>query len=378
MDTDPNPPNETSELAQRLVALARDLILIPSTDSQPRERERAFTFFRNHLESLPGIRLLNHESGGYDSLVVLPEGIDVPEVVLVGHLDVIEHPDLDLYRSEIRDGRLYGPGAGDMKGALAIMLKLFVDLNRAHPGIPLGLVVTSDEERGGEHGVGHLVRECGLRARHALVPDGGSLHDVTVEEKGIAHLRVHARGRASHAARPWLADNAAATLVRGLARLEEAFPPRRDDPGHWYPTCSVTTLHTPNRTLNCIAESAVATLDLRFPPPHRFADMLARLEEALGPELEVETLVSAEPSQLNPDPLWFRVTEEITGEAVREVRASGGSDARFFCQAGVQTILSRPQVGNLHAADEWIDIASMETYYRIARTYIERTVSQQG
>lgn len=361
------------QLTDRLVALTRDLILIPSTDSRPDERARAFSFFRNHLDPLDRVRLQRHESGGYESLVALPADRERAEILMIGHLDVIEHPDLDLYRSHLRDGRLFGPGAGDMKGALAIMLKLFCDLHREHPGIPFGIVVTSDEERGGEHGVGHLVREAGLRATHAIVPDGGSLHDVTVEEKGIAHLRIRAAGSACHAARPWLGENAAARLAGGLARLAGAFPvPPEDD--HWVPTCSVTTLHTPNQTPNCIPDLAEATLDLRFPPPHTLSGMLERVRGALGPEIQVEPIVEAEPSQLNPDPLWFRVTEELTGAPVREVRASGGSDARFLCQAGVQTIVARPEVGNLHAPDEWIDVESMSAFYRIAREYITRTL----
>ncbi|BCX46627.1 succinyl-diaminopimelate desuccinylase [Haloferula helveola] len=365
-----------SDLTDRLVALSRDLILIPSTDSQPQERARAFSFFRNHLEPLDHIRIERHESGNYESLVVLPADVQHAEILMIGHLDVIEHPDLDLYRSHIKDGRLYGPGAGDMKGALAIMLKLFCDLHRAQPGIPLGMVITSDEERGGEHGVGYLVREAGLRAKHAIVPDGGSIHNVTVEEKGIAHLRVHTVGKAAHAARPWLSDNAATRLATALARLPAAFPiPTNLEGEHWQPTCSLTTLHTPNRTLNCIPDRADATLDLRFPPPHRLADILDRLQDILGPEVTLETVVAAEPSQLNPDPLWFDITEEITGEPVREVRASGGSDARFLCQAGVQTIVARPEVGNLHAADEWIDIRSMATFYEIARYYILRSLA---
>jgi succinyl-diaminopimelate desuccinylase len=255
------------------------------------------------------------------------------------------------------------------------MLKLFTDLHRSHPGIGLGMVVTSDEERGGEHGVGYLVREVGLRAAHAIVPDGGSPHDVTVEEKGIAHLRVYARGNAAHAARPWLAENAATRLIRGLAGLGDHFPiPPDIGDEHWQPTCSITTLRTPNRTLNCIPDAAEATLDIRFPPPHTLATILARLHEILGPGIEVEVLVSSEPTELNPDPLWFEVTEEFTGSPARRVRASGGSDARYLCQRGIQTIVARPLVGNLHAADEWIDIASMTDFYQICQRYLTRRV----
>ena len=362
-----------SELTDRLVALSRDLILIPSTDSKPNERARAFSFFLNHIESLPDVRVERHESGGYESIVALPADCERAEILMIGHLDVIEHPDLELYRSHIENGRLYGPGAGDMKGALAIMLKLFCDLQREHSGIPFGIVITSDEERGGEHGIGYLVREAGLSADHAIVPDGGSLNQVTVEEKGIAHLRVRARGNASHAARPWLGDNAAARLTQGLARLADAFPiPPADD--HWVPTCSVTRLHTPNQTPNCIPDEAEATLDLRFPAPHTSEEMLERIHQQLGEGLELEVMVGAEPSNLNPDPLWFRITEEITGKTVHENRASGGSDARFLCAAGVQTICARPEVGNLHAHDEWIDIESMSCFYRIAREYIRRSL----
>jgi len=369
----------SSELTDRLVALTRDLILIPSTDSAPQERARAFTFFQNHLESLSGIRLQRHESGGYESLVALPAGSEHADTLMIGHLDVIEHPDLELYRSHIDNGRLYGPGAGDMKGALAIMLKLFTDLHRAHPGISLGMVVTSDEERGGEHGVGYLVRDAGLRAAHAIVPDGGSIHDVTVEEKGIAHLRVHSRGNAAHAARPWLAENAATILVQALSKLPSHFPvPLDTGEEHWQRTCSLTTLHTPNRTLNCIPDIAEATLDVRFPPPDTIADILAHLRGILGAGIEIETMVAAEPTVLNPDPLWFEITEEFTGSPARKVRASGGSDARFLCQAGIQTIVARPKVGNLHAPDEWIDIASMVDFYQITRTYITRRLLDLG
>lgn len=360
-----------SQLTDRLVALTRDLILIPSTDRHPLERARAFSFFQNHLEVLSGIRLQRHESEGYESLVALPADCERADILMVGHLDVIEHPDLELYRSRIHHGRLYGPGAGDMKGALAIMLKLFTDFHRAEPGIPLGLVITSDEERGGQNGVGYLVREAGLRASHAIVPDGGSLHEVTVEEKGIAHLRVRTAGRAAHAARPWLAENAAARLTHGLAKLHEHFPIPSELPiEHWVPTCSITSLHTPNRTLNCIPDAAEATLDVRFPPPHTLDEILNLLREILGPGIELETLVAAEPSTLNPDPLWFEITEKFTGIPTRRVRASGGSDARYLCEAGIQTIVARPLVGNLHAADEWIDIASMADFYQITHQYL--------
>ena len=58
--------------------------------------------------------------------------------------------------------------------------------------------------------------------------------------------------------------------------------------------------------------------------------------------------------------------------ARRLVRESGGSDARFICRHGIPVIVARPLVGNLHAEDEWIDVASMVTFYHICHRYLEQ------
>jgi succinyl-diaminopimelate desuccinylase len=68
----------------------------------------------------------------------------------------------------------------------------------------------------------------------------------------------------------------------------------------------------------------------------------------------------------------LNVTEEITSKPVQLIREHGGSDARYIAQHGIPVIMTRPYVGSLHAYDEWIDIASMETLYRIYERYLER------
>lgn len=368
------------ELARRLTALTRDLILIQSTDALPEERARCFQFLRIHLESLEGVTIRNYEDKGYESMVVLPDGVEAPEVLFCGHLDVIDHPELAHYESWLKDGRIVGPGAGDMKGAVAIMLELFRSLHRKHPGISLGLAITSDEEQGGESGLRYLVEEKGLRCGQAVIPDGGSLRELTVEEKGILHLRVKSRGHAAHAARPWLGANALAQLMEGVLAVEKYFerfrPPDYDDDGgpadHWFATCALTQAHTDNETVNRIPAEAEAVLDVRFPPPESVEGMRTQIIKVLGDGLELETIVSAEPTHLDPDPLFRAVTEEIAGGPVSMVKASGGSDSRFLRVHGIPANLSRPLVGELHSEEEWIDVESMVTYYRICEAYVLR------
>lgn len=366
-----------SDLRERLVQETRDLILIESTDAKPERRAECFRWLRNHLDQLPGLELKTFESAGYESLVALPKGVEKPDVLLCGHIDVVEHPQPDAYQPKVKGGRILGPGAGDMKAQVVILLELMRRVHRRHPGASVGLAITSDEEIGGEHGVRFLVEECGLRCGVAIIPDGGSLTNITIEEKGVIHLLVQCQGESAHAARPWLGKNALELLCDRLAslraefeRFKAEFEPKREDETRWYPTCSVTVIDTPNESPNRIPERASAVLDIRFPPGQTAEQLLKRVGKILGPEISLEPIITAEPTHLDPDPLFVEATREIAGEA-NLVKASGGSDSRFLTPHGIPVMLSRPNVGNLHGHDEWIEIDSMLAYFEICCRYLE-------
>jgi len=362
----------TAPTLDHLIALTRKLMHIPSTESRPEDRARCFDLCRSHLETLQSIQICEYESRGFASLVAGASDVAVPRILLVGHLDVIEHPNIEVYQSTIHDGRLWGPGAGDMKGQCAIMLELFCDLHRRFPGISLGIAFTSDEERGGDDGVRYLFETVGLRCGLAIIPDGGSINRITVEEKGILQVRLRVIGKEGHAAAPWLGPNALATLVQCLARLGEHFDSLADatSPDHWYPTCVPTLCNTANRTINCIPGEAEAIIDIRFPPPHTVESMLATIRAIAGSEVIIESVATAPATLLSPDPLYLQITEQLTGAPAKLVRASGGSDALFIAQYGIPVVLSSPVVGNLHRADEWMNLASMELYHRICERFI--------
>ncbi len=367
-------------LRAQLIALTRDLILIPGTATQPDHIARGLEFIRNHLESLSHITLEEYRYAGHPSLIARPEGVHQPDILLCGHLDVIDHPDPDAYRSRLRDDRIYGPGAGDMKGALAILLELFRAFHTRHPDASLGLVITTDEETGGEAGLGYLVNTLGLRCEAALIPDGGSLSEVTVEEKGLIHARLIATGHAAHAARPWFGRNALEILMRSITRIQSQFDEPDEigaDGESRNATCACTLLGTRNRTINRIPQEAEAVLDIRFPPPFTVAEIEERITSQLAPNVAYERIISAAPAHLNPDPLYLDVIREVTGATARLVHTSGGSDGRFFANVGIPVMMSRPLVGELHSDEEWIDIRSMLIHYQICERYLGRRLLTQ-
>ncbi len=362
----------SSELQRRLVALTRDLILIPSDASRPDDVSRCFEFVINHIEALDNITIKKYCHKGITSLVILPKNVVKPKVLFCAHLDVITHPDKQDYRSHIADGRIYGPGSADMKGPLAILLEIFRSFHTRYDNLSLGLVITSDEEVGGESGIRFLFDEVGLRCDVAMIPDGGSLQEVIVEEKGILHLLMQCLGHSSHAARPWLGDNPLERIVEAVTRLRQKFAPFvREGDGHWYPTFALTIMRTTNQTLNRIPSEAEATLDIRFPKPYSVSQMKRLVCEVLGEGVNVSTVISAEPTHLSPDSDYLRVTESLTGRETTLCREDGGSDARFVGKYNIPVIVSRPLVGELHSKEEWIDISSMETFYRIYESYLK-------
>lgn len=87
--------------------------------------------------------------------------------------------------------------------------------------------------------------------------------------------------------------------------------------------------------------------------------------------MDLDVILSAETSRFFPDPVFLKITEEVTGMPVRLSREHGGSDARFFSCLGIPVIMSRPKVGNIHSEREWIEIDSMTTLYRIYERYME-------
>lgn len=359
-------------LSRRLVELTRDLVLIPTCYSRPDDIERCIEFIKNHLEETEEIDIQIYRPHGIPSLVALPKDQSNPDILLCAHLDVVLLHEDAKYRSHIKNGRIYGPGAADMKGPLAILLEIFKNIHARIPGASLGLMITSDEERGGDYGVKFLFGEVGVRCGVAIMPDSGSLNNITIEEKGILHLAIRCHGPAGHASRPWLVENPLEKLIDSLREIKKLFNEKIENEDNWYSTFTVTIIRTENEAFNRIPEYAEAICDVRFIPPYSTNDMIKIIEEKLGSDMDLEAIISAEHSHYSPDPLFIKITEEITGKPVKFSRAHGATDARFITSLGIPVIMSRPEVGDLHSEKEWIDIESMATLYSVYGKYLEK------
>ncbi len=359
-------------IREKLIALTKDLVLIPGTAERPDDLNRCIAFVKDYLNNINNICITEYRHNDIPSIVALPKDTTEPLILLVSHLDVISHSDVGVYNPSLREGRIYGPGTGDMKGAVSIMMELFKYFHGKHPGISLGLALTTDEEQGGNSGIGYLFDEVGLRCGLSINPDGGSLNEVTIAEKGVIHLRISYSGHSSHAARPWLGNNALEILIEKVSILKKYFNDKKITNDNWHPTCALTMISTPNKSYNRIPEKAEAVLDIRFPPPYTVDKIMAATSAILGSGIEIHVNMSAEPVEFESDPLFLKTVEDVIKQPVILNKEDGASDSRFIHRYGIPVIIARPIVGELHTKDEWIDVESMIDFYKICKLFIQR------
>ncbi|GAA1613518.1 M20/M25/M40 family metallo-hydrolase [Leucobacter chromiireducens] len=330
------------------VRIARDLIRIDTSnrgggDAEP-ERPAA-DYVAAYLNELGLEPTIIESAPGRASVVARVAGRDpeLPALVLHGHLDVVPADPanwtVDPFAGEIRDGMLWGRGAVDMKDMDAMILTAIAELLRAgeKPKRDVVLAFFADEENGGVYGAHHLVEhhpELFAGAGTAISEVGGYSIDiggtraylVQTGEKALDWIRLRARGTAAHGSRVWQ-DNAVTRLAEAIAALGRHEWPLAlcdttreliseiaaifgEDPLEVAPEELVLRLgkgggfiqaslrNTSNPTVltagykhNVIPDTAEALVDVRSLPVEQ-ADVLAKIQEIVGADIEIETVHS--------------------------------------------------------------------------------------
>jgi len=224
------------------VEICRDLIRIDTTNpgDSSGPGERAAAEYVAGLLADVGIESTIYESDRGRATVVAQWGnrdSERPGLLVHGHLDVVPAQavdwSVDPFAGEIRDGYLWGRGAVDMKDFDAMLLSVVRARQRAGeiPDRPITLVFTADEEAGGRLGAHWLVEErpevlegcteaIGEVGGFSTEVGGRRLYLIESGEKGIAWLRLTARGTAGHGSMK-SPDNAVVHLAKAVAALAD-------------------------------------------------------------------------------------------------------------------------------------------------------------
>ncbi len=239
--------------------MTRQLVEIPSVTTEERAISDWIEAFARQAPSQPRVRRYGN------ALVVEPwPREDGPAIGLFGHLDTV--PPAEGQPTGIRDGRVYGRGASDMKAGLAWMLHLLelpVAPPKARP-----VLVFYDREEGPmeENGLIPILAEQRLPGIEVALVLEPTANRIEAGCSGSIHARVTVTGKAAHSARPWLGKNAVhlvLPLLEHLARLGSKAV--RVGEMTFYEVMTVTQLTTTNAR-NVIPAQVVLNVNYRFPP----------------------------------------------------------------------------------------------------------------
>ena len=376
-----------------LLGYARGLIAAPSENPGGTEDEAA-SVAAGILASLGTTPEIIRGDEGRPSVVARFGDRPRPSLAWNDHLDTVPAGTPDTWTSppfagEVRDGKLIGRGACDMKGAIAAALASAAAIARV--GVPLGgslwFHLVADEELAGIHGT-NVLWERGMLDQDAAIVGEPTELQLGLAERGGAWITATAHGRAAHGSQPHRGVNAITSMARLLLRLEEALPDLTH-PLIGGPTVNAALIEGGSAP-NVVPDRCVVDIDRRLLPgeddPAAVLEPFRRLIDEIRadhPEVRLDVTIREwiDAAEAPPDERIVRLARAAVAEAgggpPAAVGFSGITDARYYLnQARIPTVILGPgSIAVAHTADEWV---SVDELVAAARAYARLFVGFLG
>jgi acetylornithine deacetylase len=342
---------------------------------------------------------------GRDNVVARLEATlpDAPVVLWDAHQDTVpaDGMTIDPFAPLVRDGRLYGRGACDVKGGMAAMLAALARLQAAAaPRTKTIVFAATVNEEFGFSGAKALARLwttppadapptdaaardlVGGRPTAAIVAEPTDL-DLVAQHKGAVRWRIRIHGRACHSAFPEQGENAiyqSGRVILAIEELARELLRRRPDQPCGPPTLSLGTIRG-GTGVNLVPDLVVLEIDRRIVPgeaPREARDEVIRRIAAAAPGARIEHdepfvesggLPEAESAILAE----LAATAATLGVEASRTAARYGTNASIFAAAGVPSVVFGPgSIAQAHTADEWIDLDEVDRAATILAALVAR------
>jgi succinyl-diaminopimelate desuccinylase len=351
-----------------ILALSQKFIEIPSTahtieqikkiaDLALAELKKDFTVEHFNADGKPSILIHNAKPGTKHF-----------KIILNAHLDVVSGKESQ-FIPQIKDGKLFGRGAFDMKAAAAVMIYLFNDIAQSL-SYPIGLQLVTDEELANGQGT-RVQLDSGVRTEMVIIGECGSNMDIIHENKGLIHALLTTTGTTAHGAYPWKGNNAIAKMHEAISRIHEHFPTSKTET--FDTTVTVSQIGTTNQTWNLIPDNCTATLDIRF---NRLESetILRKLKDILPSDIKLEVVKTRSAHFTEIENGYIKLLQKagksVLGKELTIRKTFGGSDSTFFSEVGCDAIEFGPRGAGQHHDEEYVEIKSLEEYYQILKTFL--------
>ena len=357
----------TLELAQQLIAR-------PSVTP---DDAGCLDLLMTHLGPL-GFVPERYSANGVDNLWAR-RGTGSPLVCFAGHTDVVPTGPVDKWRSDpftptIRDGKLYGRGAADMKTSLAafvVAIRRFVEAHPDHPG-SIAVLFTSDEEGPANDGTVKVVEalaQRGERIDYCIVGEPTSVKRtgdmIKNGRRGSLTGLLTVKGVQGHVAYPHLARNPIHEVASAIAEMAQT---RWDEGNEYFPptTWQISNFNAGTGANNVIPGTAEIRFNFRFSTASTTESLETRVHQILdrhGVEYELDWRYDGRPFLTKKGDLVdavSRAIKRVTGIDTELSTTGGTSDGRFIADICAQVVECGPTNATIHKIDECIGVDEID------------------
>jgi succinyl-diaminopimelate desuccinylase len=390
-----------------LVKLCRDVVKIPS-DNPPGTTKELAIFLRGYLEER-GIQVRSYEPrNGIVNLLAQIEGSKGPHLVLNAHMDQFPAETgqpwaIPPYAGKIRDGRIYGRGAGDMKGGLSALTFDFCLMKEMGFRLSgkLSLTLVSDEETGGRWGARWLIDNVSEVMGDACLNAEPSGLTARVGEKGPFFFKLRTSGKPGPGSfGAFAGENAVIKMMRILIAVErfegmrgkstdeneEIIEKTKKGMAKQYGqspadiakalrcvTVNIGVIRGGSK-INIIPGTCEAQVDVRLPLGISSEEMKRKLDRRIREidktaTIEFLTEWQNEANYTSEQERIVRLLSQnartVTGKQPLLSYTTAATDTRFFRRRNVPSVIYGPKVYNLAAADEYISLEDLTTVAKV-------------
>lgn len=360
-----------------LVSLLTDLIALPSPYPPGTSVEICAYAAKRLKKAGYTVEIATHKKG-VDNVVARMKGkAKGPTIAFNAHVDTVgvgerAHWKSDPFKALVKGGLVYGLGAGNCKGSMAVQLWLAEEIARRGGPAKGELIFTfvADEENLGPEGMEYL-RKSGKVRPDALILGAQTENNLIVAERGVMWARITTRGKAAHAGNPSAGDNAILRMMRLAGALSSYYDKAlaKRTAGAMRSTVNIGMFHGGHNT-NVVPSACTVEIDRRLLPDETVKDAFAELKKVIDGAGEPRDSYSVEfltgtngffaPENGRAVAAFEAAVKSKTGRKVKFLNATGVSDGRYYSGDGIEIINFGPGSGAQgHAANESVPIAAM-------------------
>ena len=363
-----------------VITLTRKLISFNTVN--PEGNEADIARFVGNLLTDNGFTVDYHKLAENRLTLIAEKGLtDLrPPLVLTGHFDTValgsKQWSEDPFSGIIKEGKIYGRGASDMKGGVAAMICASqLAFQESVPRGGVRFIFTAGEEPGC-WGAKHLAETGYDMGKASAIIVGEPTSNVpAIGHKGALYLKVSVLGKNAHSSMPELGDNAIYKVARAITKIENLrFHADRDNL-HGFPTINVGLVNG-GKNLNSVPDHAEFTVDIRSTAKVVHAEILKQLSQELGEEVTIDTLVDLPPVSSYETSPFVQLVFAVCG--VKQDNGAPRSlpymtDGAVLQQlyGGVPTVILGPgQPEMAHQTDEFCYIGKIKEAVEIYKSII--------